>query len=125
MEESFSFFFCSTLTLPSLLFLAFLPSTVLPVGGLKEKLLAAHRAGIAQVILPAQNQANVESDVPKIVLDALKVHYVHNVWSALNIAFGEGPWSQKAREMEAIEEQESREDIMRQQMEEKETETEK
>ena len=76
---------------------------VLPVGGLKEKLLAAHRAGITKVILPAQNQPNVEADVPKAVLDDLEVHYVNNVWSALNHAFGEGPWTAKAKEMEELE----------------------
>ncbi|PWN35492.1 ATP-dependent protease La [Meira miltonrushii] len=76
---------------------------VLPVGGLKEKLLAAHRAGIKKVILPGQNRPNVEADVPKPVLDDLEVHYVNNVWSALEVAFGEGPWTQKAREMESLE----------------------
>ncbi|SAM76702.1 probable PIM1-ATP-dependent protease, mitochondrial [Ustilago bromivora] len=80
---------------------------VLPVGGLKEKLLAAHRAGITKVILPAQNQPNVEADVPKAVLDDLEVHYVNNVWSALNHAFGEGPWSATAKEMEEMERKES------------------
>lgn len=81
---------------------------VLPVGGLKEKLLAAHRAGIAKVILPSQNRPNVEADVPKTVLDDLEVHYVNNVWSALEVAFGEGPWSKKAKELEASEEVEER-----------------
>lgn len=76
---------------------------VLPVGGLKEKLLAAHRAGIKKVILPGQNRPNVEADVPKPVLDDLEVHYVNNVWSALDVAFGQGPWTQKAREMENLE----------------------
>ena len=80
---------------------------VLPVGGLKEKLLAAHRAGITKVILPGQNQPNVEADVPKAVLDDLEVHYVHNVWSALQHAFGEGPWTAKAQEMEELERKEA------------------
>ncbi|EPQ31497.1 uncharacterized protein PFL1_00832 [Pseudozyma flocculosa PF-1] len=80
---------------------------VLPVGGLKEKLLAAHRAGITKVILPAQNQPNVEADVPKAVLADLEVHYVSNVWSALDVAFGEGPWSGKAQEMRAQEDREN------------------
>lgn len=79
---------------------------VLPVGGLKEKLLAAHRAGIKKVILPGQNRPNVEADVPKSVLGDLEVHYVNNVWSALEVAFGEGPWTSKAREMEAREQKE-------------------
>ena len=70
---------------------------VLPVGGLKEKLLAAHRAGITTVILPAHNHPSVEADVPKSVLDDLEVHYVTNVWAALDVAFGHGPWSAQAR----------------------------
>jgi len=81
---------------------------VLPVGGLKEKLLAAHRAGITKVILPSQNRPNVEADVPRTVLDDLEVHYVNNVWSALEVAFGDGPWSEKAKELEANEEVEER-----------------
>lgn len=76
---------------------------VLPVGGLKEKLLAAHRAGIKTVILPSQNRPNVEADVPRPVLDDLEVHYVNNVWSALDVAFGGGPWTARAREMEVEE----------------------
>jgi len=72
---------------------------VLPVGGLKEKLLAAHRAGIRTLILPAQNQPNVEADVPKVVLDDLDIHYVSNVWAALDVAFGEGAWSARAKEL--------------------------
>jgi len=70
---------------------------VLPVGGLKEKLLAAHRAGVTTLILPAQNRPSVEADVPKTVLDDLHVHYVTNLWAALEIAFGPGPWSEQAR----------------------------
>ena len=70
---------------------------VLAVGGLKEKLLAAHRAGVETVILPAPNRPSVEADVPKSVLDDLDVHYVTNIWSALEIIFGEGPWSAQAK----------------------------
>lgn len=69
---------------------------VLPVGGLKEKLLAAHRAGIKTVILPAHNRSSVEADVPKSVLDDLDVHYVTNIWAALDVAFGPGTWSEQA-----------------------------
>ena len=71
---------------------------VLPVGGLKEKLLAAHRGGIKDVIVPAQNQPSIEADVPKTVLDDVRVYYVSNVWAALEIAFGPGPWSEAAHE---------------------------
>ncbi|PWN41348.1 ATP-dependent protease La [Ceraceosorus guamensis] len=83
---------------------------VLPVGGLKEKLLAAHRSGIKKVILPAQNQPNVEADVPRVVLDDLDVNYVSNVWSALHIAFGEGPWSARAKELQQQEQEELKEE---------------
>lgn len=69
---------------------------VMPVGGLKEKLLAAHRANVRTVLLPAANRPSVEADVPKSVLDDLEVHYVTNVWSALQIALGDGPWSARA-----------------------------
>lgn len=82
---------------------------VLPVGGLKEKLLAAHRSSIKTLILPLSNKANVEADVPEGVRDALKIHYVGNVWSALDVAFGEGPWTPKAKEMKAEERREEEE----------------
>ena len=77
---------------------------VLPVGGLKEKLLAAHRGGISDVIVPAQNQPSIEADVPKTVLEDVRVHYVSNVWAALEVAFGPGPWSDNARIWTAEEE---------------------
>jgi len=83
---------------------------VLPVGGLKEKLLAAHRGGIKKLILPAQNRPNVEADVPPAVLAALDIHYVANVWSALDVAFGEGPWSERARKLQKDEQDEAEDD---------------
>jgi Lon-like ATP-dependent protease len=82
---------------------------VLPVGGLKEKLLAAHRSGIKTLILPLANRSNVEMDVPENVRKAMEIHYVGNVWSALEVAFGEGAWSERAREMKAEEESEEKE----------------
>ncbi|MEX2502362.1 MAG: S16 family serine protease, partial [Trueperaceae bacterium] len=45
---------------------------VLPIGGVKEKLLAAHQAGIHRVLLPNDNRANLE-DVPEAVLSELEV----------------------------------------------------
>ncbi|CAD6885451.1 unnamed protein product [Tilletia laevis] len=87
-----------------------LRGVVLPVGGLKEKLLAAHRAGIRTLILPAQNQPNVEADVPKAVLEDLDIHYVGNVWAALEVAFGEGPWSARAKELAQEQAEEDEED---------------
>lgn len=90
---------------------------VLPVGGLKEKLLAAHRSHIKTLVLPLANQANVETDVPLEVRKDMEIHYVGNIWSALEVAFGEGRWSEKAREMKGVEEEEEKE---RKEMEEKE-----
>jgi ATP-dependent Lon protease len=51
---------------------------VLPIGGVKEKVLGAHRAGIKHIILPAQNEADLE-DIPEDVRDALKFHCVSNL----------------------------------------------
>jgi ATP-dependent Lon protease len=55
-----------------------LRGAVLPVGGIKEKLLAAHRAGITEVLIPAKNAADLD-EVPKEVREALTVHLVHKV----------------------------------------------
>ncbi len=52
-----------------------LRGTVLPVGGIKEKLLAAHRAGCKVVLMPARNEPDLE-DVPKDVLAELKIHLI-------------------------------------------------
>jgi len=51
---------------------------VLPVGGVKEKVLAAHRAGIGEIILPKWNEQDLD-DVPKKVLKAMKFHFVETM----------------------------------------------
>jgi ATP-dependent Lon protease len=56
---------------------------VLPIGGVKEKLLAAHQAGIKNVIIPEANEANLE-DVPESILQDLKVTVVKNFQEVLN-----------------------------------------
>jgi ATP-dependent Lon protease len=61
-----------------------LRGAVLPVGGIKEKLLAAHRAGIKEVLVPARNEKDLE-EVPKDVLAELKVHLVKNIGEVLPI----------------------------------------
>jgi ATP-dependent Lon protease len=58
---------------------------VLPVGGIKEKILAAKRAGIKEVILPAKNKRDVDEIKAEYVKD-LKVHYVEHVDNVLKIA---------------------------------------
>jgi len=59
-----------------------LRGNVLPVGGIKEKLLAAHRAGMKEVVLPARNERDLD-DVPKDVLAELKIHLVKKVEEVL------------------------------------------
>ncbi len=60
---------------------------VMPVGGIKEKVIAAHRAGIREIILPARNQKDLK-DVPKEVRDQLKFHLVENVREVIYLALG-------------------------------------
>jgi ATP-dependent Lon protease len=60
---------------------------VLPIGGLKEKTLAALRAGIKEVIIPARNEKDLP-DLPQEVKDHLKFHLVQNVDEVLKIAVG-------------------------------------
>ncbi len=61
---------------------------VLPIGGLKEKTLAALRAGIREVIVPKRNEKDLP-DLPQEVKDHLKFHFVENVDQVLRIAVGE------------------------------------
>ena len=58
---------------------------VLPIGGLKEKLLAAHRAGIMEAILPAENQKDL-ADVPENLRKEMKLHFVDSMDEVLQIA---------------------------------------
>jgi len=61
---------------------------VLPIGGLKEKTLAAKRAGIKQVIVPKRNERDLP-EIPQEVRDTLKFHFVENIDQVLKIALGE------------------------------------
>ena len=58
---------------------------VLPIGGLKEKILAAHRAGLTQVIMPAENEKDLQ-DVPDEVLQDLTIHFVSTMDEVLRLA---------------------------------------
>ncbi|MEW2129610.1 endopeptidase La [Streptomyces sp. NPDC005435] len=62
-----------------------LTGRVLPIGGVKQKLLAAHRAGVSTVIIPKRNEADLD-DVPAEVLDKLDVHAVTDVRQVLELA---------------------------------------
>ena len=63
---------------------------VLPIGGVKQKLLAAHQAGIENVIIPEANEANLE-DVPESILDELKVTTVKNFQEVLDFMLLDAP----------------------------------
>jgi ATP-dependent Lon protease len=62
---------------------------VLPIGGLKEKLLAAHRAGLFEVILPKENEKDL-AEVPENLRTAMKLHFVDTMDQVLAVAL-EGP----------------------------------
>lgn len=62
-----------------------LTGRVLPIGGVKQKLLAAHRAGITTVVIPKRNEPDLD-DVPAEILEALEVHPVADVRQVLELA---------------------------------------
>jgi ATP-dependent Lon protease len=62
-----------------------LTGRVLPIGGVKQKLLAAHRAGVTTVLIPARNEPDLD-DVPASVLEELTVHPVSDVREVLSLA---------------------------------------
>ena len=63
---------------------------VLPIGGLKEKLLAAHRGGIKTVLIPDENEKDLV-DIPKVILRKLDVHPVSNIDEVLELALTKMP----------------------------------
>src|SRR6266850_2345106 len=81
-----------------------LSGNVLPVGGIKEKVLAAKRAGVRDVILPAENKTNVEEDLTPEQVENLSVHYVKNIEEVLELALPSSPREEKqdAEEREKV-----------------------
>jgi ATP-dependent Lon protease len=67
-----------------------LRGNVLRVGGVKDKCLAAHRAGVKHVILPKANEPDLD-EVPREIRDALHVHLVSRVEEALSLALEAKP----------------------------------
>lgn len=61
---------------------------VLPVGGIKEKVLGAYRANIKTIVLPKANEVDVE-EIPEKVRKDIKIHFIENIEEALNIALEE------------------------------------
>jgi ATP-dependent Lon protease len=77
-----------------------LSGRVLPVGGIKEKVLAAHRLGVKEVILPRRNEKAFKEDIPENVRADLKIHLVSSVEEVLEVALTPGervPISEKDR----------------------------
>ncbi len=81
-----------------------LSGNVLPVGGIKEKVLAAKRAGVHDVILPAENKTNVEEDLTPEQLMGLTTHYVKTIDEVLEFALPSTPSEeiQDAEEREKV-----------------------
>ena len=77
-----------------------LSGNVLPVGGIKEKVLAAKRAGVRDVIMSGDNRQNVEEDLDKQQLDGVTVHYVESIDQVLEIAL---PKSKQEERIDQIE----------------------
>ena len=65
-----------------------LSGVILPVGGIKEKVLGAKRAGIRTILLPADNEPNVKEDLQPEMLEGLELHYVRTLDQALDLALG-------------------------------------
>src|SRR3989449_1041268 len=75
-----------------------LAGRVLPVGGIKEKVLAAHRAGIRTLVIPGRNAKNLMEDVPARVRDQMTVHMVDSVRDVLKHALEDAPtWPEVER----------------------------
>lgn len=60
---------------------------VRPVGGIKEKVISAHRAGVKKVLLPAVNRRDVQNDIPKSIQDQMSFVYCRSIWDAVHAAF--------------------------------------
>ncbi len=73
-----------------------LSGRVLPVGGIKEKVLAAHRAAVRTVILPRRNKKNLMEDLPAEVRQAMTVHLVDGIDEVVDLALEETPRRQEA-----------------------------
>jgi ATP-dependent Lon protease len=63
-----------------------LSGNVLPVGGIKEKFLAARRAGVETIILPAENRQDVEQDLTPELMEGVAVHYASRIEDVLAVA---------------------------------------
>ena len=67
-----------------------LQGRVLPIGGLKQKVLAAHAAGLTDIVIPERNRADLE-DIPEKVRDEISFHPVMSIAEVLSLALEEAP----------------------------------
>jgi ATP-dependent Lon protease len=77
-----------------------LSGNVLPVGGIKEKVLAARRAGVKDIILSAENKMNVDEDITKEQLEGLTLHYINSIEEVLEIVLPASEREQRADQAE-------------------------
>ncbi len=68
-----------------------LTGQVLPIGGVKEKVLAAHRAGVTTVLLPDDNRKDFKEEVPEEIANQLTVHFVKHADEVLRLALEKAP----------------------------------
>ncbi|HEV2248242.1 MAG TPA: S16 family serine protease, partial [Terriglobia bacterium] len=68
-----------------------LSGQVLPVGGIKEKVLAARRAGVTEVLMPADNEPNVKEDLQGEMLEGVQLRYVKTMREAIDLALEKIP----------------------------------
>ncbi|HEV2495362.1 MAG TPA: endopeptidase La [Terriglobia bacterium] len=73
-----------------------LSGQILPVGGIKEKVLAAKRAGVREVYLPAENEPNVREDLTREMLEGIELHFVKSIQELVDQALEKEPVSSEA-----------------------------
>ncbi|MFO7898520.1 MAG: endopeptidase La [Planctomycetota bacterium] len=73
---------------------------VMPVGGIKEKVLAAHRAGIRTVVLPEKNEKDLE-DIPEEIREAIEFVFVDTIEDGVDAAFPDGALDEKRAEKQS------------------------
>jgi ATP-dependent Lon protease len=79
-----------------------LSGNVLPVGGIKEKVLAAHRAGVRTVIIPKRNEKNLLEDVPAKVREVMTIHLAESIGDVLRLALDDALQPREIAQLEAI-----------------------
>lgn len=82
-----------------------LKGKVLPVGGIKEKLLAAHREGVKEAILPLDNRPDLK-DLPKNIKESIKIHFVEHMDEVLKLALVKDISDVLGKEKESLPEEE-------------------